>query len=286
MQGRQLDRDPGAVEHPGFARLRRQRRNGARISLEVALCVGACSRRLAQHVVRETDALGLEVAGPRHGLFHGPPHYELAAQDAHRLDHRLADHGLAGFCHRSAQEVAHVAKLVVAGQVHHPAREHQGPGGGVDEERFAPAQMAMPVGLGDLVADQAVGGVGVGNPQQGLGQAHEDDTLLVGKPVLVEEGFDAALAAPHRPHPAHQRGGALLHAPVRAGPATQLGQKGDDAGGFVGPVGGFDRQPLGIGLREVTREGHGAPAIRASFSPRQIRTYRDPRRGVRRAPCR
>ena len=47
--------------------------------------------------------------------------------------------------------------------------------------------------LADLLRDQRVGRVLVGNAQQRLGEAHQDDALLGGQPVLVHEGIDAAV---------------------------------------------------------------------------------------------
>ena len=66
-------------------------------------------------------------------------------------------------------------------------------GGGVDEQAVGGAQVLLPVPSADLLGDQRVGGVLVGDAQQRLGEAHQDDAFLRGQPVLVHEGVDAAV---------------------------------------------------------------------------------------------
>ncbi len=39
------------------------------------------------------------------------------------------------------------------------------------------AEVTLPVGAGDLVADQPVDGLGIGDAQQCLGEAHQRDAL-------------------------------------------------------------------------------------------------------------
>ena len=52
-----------------------------------------------------------------------------------------------------------------------PPGQHQCPSRGVDKDRIGMAEMARPIGLAELVADQLVDGLGVGNAQQGFGEA-------------------------------------------------------------------------------------------------------------------
>ena len=79
------------------------------------------------------------------------------------------------------------------------AGDQQAPGGGVDEERRALAEMRAPVARAELVADQPVGGGGVGDAQERLGEAHQGDALLAGERELLHQRVDArgagALAA-------------------------------------------------------------------------------------------
>ena len=55
--------------------------------------------------------------------------------------------------------------------------------------------MAIPILAADLVGDELVGGVGVGDAQQRLGEAHEHHALFGGERVFLHEGIDAALLA-------------------------------------------------------------------------------------------
>ena len=128
----------------------------------VALGIGHRARRLAEHVEGMAVALPLGVAGTVERFLDRPPHDELAGQDAHRRGHRLAPHRLA----RSRDEAAqYVAEIVVAVRAQQAAGQHQGPGRGVDEQRAGMAEMALPIGAGDLVADQPVDGLGIRDPQ-------------------------------------------------------------------------------------------------------------------------
>ncbi len=56
------------------------------------------------------------------------------------------------------------------------------------------AEMALPVGAGDLVADQPVDGLGIGDAQQRLGEAHQRDALGRGQRIFVQKRVEAALA--------------------------------------------------------------------------------------------
>jgi hypothetical protein len=51
------------------------------------------------------------------------------------------------------------------------------------------SEMSPPVGRLDLVLDQLIDGLGIRHPQQGLGQAHQPDTLRSGQPVLGEKAL-------------------------------------------------------------------------------------------------
>ena len=61
------------------------------------------------------------------------------------------------------------------------ARQHQAPGGGIDEQRLGLAQVVRPLPDRDLVGDQPVGRVGVRDAQQRLREAHQHDALLRGE---------------------------------------------------------------------------------------------------------
>ena len=53
----------------------------------------------------------------------------------------------------------------------------------------------------DGAGDQPVGGGGVGNAQQRLGEAEQQHPLLARQPIFVQEGIDAAALARGLPAP-------------------------------------------------------------------------------------
>ena len=94
--------------------------------------------------------------------------------------------------------------------------------------------MGLPVGLGDLVADQAVGRRRVGNPQQRLGQAQQHDAFLARQRKLADEGVEAALAVTAGAHGGDERarpaGDLLRHSGGELGTRQQR----IHMGGFLG----------------------------------------------------
>ncbi|MCY1235210.1 hypothetical protein D9M72_478170 [compost metagenome] len=75
------------------------------------------------------------------------------------------------------------------------AGQQQAPGGGVDEQRRALAQVRLPVGAADLVADQRVTRGLVGNAQQRLGQAHQRHAFLRRQREFLDQALHQAFAA-------------------------------------------------------------------------------------------
>ncbi|MPN07517.1 hypothetical protein SDC9_154787 [bioreactor metagenome] len=90
---------------------------------------------------------------------------------------------------------------------HQVAGDHQPPGGGIDKQRATLPEVGAPVALADLVADQQVHRLGIGNAQQCLGQAHQGDALLAGQGKLVHQVVDAARRLALRPHGRNQFAG-------------------------------------------------------------------------------
>ena len=74
-----------------------------------------------------------------------------------------------------------------------PTSQHQAPGGGVDEKAVGMAAVPIPVSVRNLFGNEGVGGLRIGDAQQGLGEAHQDDALFARKSVLAHEGVDAAM---------------------------------------------------------------------------------------------
>ena len=94
--------------------------------------------------------------------------------------------------------------------------------------------MLLPVALAQAVLDQLVGGRGIGDAQQRLGQAHEHHALVGGQVVLAQEGVHAAGRHPLGAHRAHQLLGSFAHARSRR--VVELGQRQQrvEAGRLVG----------------------------------------------------
>ena len=52
------------------------------------------------------------------------------------------------------------------------------------------ADVRVPVGIAEFVANQLVGRALIGNAQQGFGDTHQQDAFFGRKVVLAHEGFD------------------------------------------------------------------------------------------------
>ena len=264
-QRRQLDRDPGAGDRAASGRTLAYGVDRLPVAGHVALGVGMGARRLAQHVVAVAVALALGAGGAVERLLDGAAHDELPAHDAHGLDHGLADHRLADPLDQPRQDGARLPDLVGSGP-DHPAGQHQRPGRGVDENALAMSQMGVPIGAADLVGDQPVGGLRVGNPQQRLGQAHQRHALLGGQAVFLQERLQPAEAVAGLAHLSDQGGGARLPPLLRLAGQHRQRDQGVDRLGLVGPVDGGDggAQAVMAGQR-VAKERHGARTCRKSL---------------------
>ncbi|MCY1219377.1 hypothetical protein D9M72_313510 [compost metagenome] len=192
VQRRQLDRDARPAVHAAPVRGTADGVDRVFVGGAVAACVVGRERGLAEHVVRIAKALRLERARMRQRLADGFAGDELLAHHAHRHVHALADQRLAALADQP-RERGRQARLAVRG--HQLAREQQAPGGGVDEHRRAVPRVRLPLTLRDLVADERVARVGVGNAQQRLGQAHQRHAFLRRQRVLLQQALHQARAA-------------------------------------------------------------------------------------------
>jgi hypothetical protein len=78
---------------------------------------------------------------------------------------------------------------------HQLAGKQQAPGGGVNEQRRAAADVRLPVTVADFVADQRIAGGFVRNTQQRFRQTHQRHAFLRGKRKLLEQALDHTGAA-------------------------------------------------------------------------------------------
>ena len=185
----QLDRNARRLAEAAF-RLPRQAVEGAAIGVGIALGIREGLRRLAEHVEAVGEAFPAFGRGALQGFVDGPAEDEIAPEDFHRLAHRRADHGFAQPPDRAAQRRAPIVGAVVC-TFEHLSGQQQREGRGVDERAVELAELFRPVGSGELVGDQFVGGVRVGDAKQRLGQAHHRDSLVRAEVVGLQKRIDA-----------------------------------------------------------------------------------------------
>ena len=109
------------------------------------------------------------------GRVNGFTRHELLAHHPHGHVHAFANQRFSALADQPPQGGAHARFAVGADQF---AGEQQTPGRCVHEQRRTATEVGRPLPLGDLVADQGVAGVGIGNAQQGFGQTHQGHALL------------------------------------------------------------------------------------------------------------
>ncbi len=250
MERRQLHGQAGRRAHIVARDARADRGDRRAIAREIALGIGGGARRLAQHVVGMAISFALGRTRARQGFLDGAAHDELARQDADRSGHGLAHHRLA----RARDEaVQHRAPIVLVRLLHEPARQHQRPGRGVDEERLRMAEMARPIGWRELVADEAVDGGVIGDAQERLGEAEECDPLLRGEAVFRQEHVDAAGAVAALPRLGHELSRRAFDPALERGRDRRRLETARDGSGLVLAIG----RAHGLAQRIGRRRGLG-----------------------------
>ncbi len=86
--------------------------------------------------------------------------HELPPKKPHREIHGLSDHRLAASCERAAERSRH---SLLAARRHEPAGYQQSPRGGIHKPGRAGADMRAPVAVAELVANENVARLVVGN---------------------------------------------------------------------------------------------------------------------------
>jgi hypothetical protein len=203
MQGGQLHRHTGAQRRRSVAaaaRLAADRLDRGPVGGEITFSIGRGQRRLAEHVEGIQRTVWAARADAPQGVLDVAAHHELGAHDAHGVTDRGADHRFGGARHQPRQHRAHVMHVRRWNADDAPG-QHQPPGAGVDEQRVAPTEVLLPVGLGQAVGDQRLGSGVIGDAQQRLGQAHQSDAFFGRKVVLDHEGVQRGLLVAQRAHP-------------------------------------------------------------------------------------
>ena len=163
----------GQLDGKGVGRAHRI--DGARVGGQVVRGVLRGAGGFPQHV--EGEAIRPALGAPLHRVLDGLGEHELAGEDAHRLAHRGAHDRLAQPRDQPFYRRWKISFLGVMPFRQRP-RQHQRPVGGAGR---------APVAAGKLVANQRVGGVGVGNAQQRFGHAHQRDAFGCGEAVVAQE---------------------------------------------------------------------------------------------------
>jgi hypothetical protein len=179
--------------------------NCIRIRQEIALRVRGGAGALAQHV--EGIEKRATTIGARQRLFDRLAEHEMRAEQPH---------GLAGSGAHRRQAEPFDQRLDDAfrrlARMNDARRNAERPGRGRDQQRGRARIVMRPVAGFQLVLDQAVGGVGVGHPQQRLGQHHQRQAFLGGERISVQEILDSAEPADARADRLNQPRGALIDA--------------------------------------------------------------------------
>jgi len=254
VQGRQLDRDAGAVVDAAPI-------GGLADGVDRGLVIGEVAGRvlgrgggLAQHVVGITEPPRLEPAAIRERFRNGLPSDELLAHHPHGEVGAAADQRLAAAPDEPRQRARQARFAGGRGQA---PRHDEAPGRGIDEQRRAPPDMGAPVAVGDLVADQGVPRGIVRDAQQRLGEAHQGDALLARQRIFVDQPLDAApprLGAQRLDELAGGRGG-LEGRLGRQGRRIEQGRHAILLGPAIGRRDGGAQGRLRLDRRREGREG-------------------------------
>ena len=141
----------------------------------IGLGIVGGQRRFAQHIVGVAEAFVFQLAGVGQRFGDGFAGDELLAHQAHRHIDAFTNQRLAALADNAVQRTRQAGFVMGRDQL---AGKQQPPGGGVDEQRRAAADMRLPVAVADFVADQGVAGGFVRNAQQRFRQAHQRHALL------------------------------------------------------------------------------------------------------------
>ena len=162
------------------------RRNCILIGRKIARGVIICSRTFAQHI----KACGKPAIFARvhalHRLFDIAAHDKDLPHHPHRSTNGLADKGLA----RARDQTLKAAAFVFA---QYRFAKHQPPCCAVDQDARRLPLMRAPIGIGQLVSNQQVGGVGIGHAQERLGKREQGCAFLAAQTVFLQKPVHPAI---------------------------------------------------------------------------------------------
>ena len=158
----------------------------------IGLSIVGGQRRFAQHIVGVAEAFVFQLTGVGQRFGDGFAGDELLAHQAHRHIDAFTNQRFAAFADNTVQRARQAGFVMGGDQL---AGKQQPPGGGVDEQRRAAADMRLPVAVADFVADQGIAGGFVGNAQQRFRQAHQGHAFLRGERELLQQALHHSGAA-------------------------------------------------------------------------------------------
>ncbi|CCJ97676.1 hypothetical protein BN130_138 [Cronobacter malonaticus 507] len=149
--------------------------NSLLIGDHVSLRVGSGECRFAQHIVGVAEAFFFKLARVGQRLGDGFAGHELFAHQTHRHVHAFADQRLAALTNNAVERARQAGFVVRRDQT---ASKQQAPGSGVNEQRWAAANVRLPVAVADFVADQRITRGFIRDTQQRFGKAHQRHAFL------------------------------------------------------------------------------------------------------------
>lgn len=152
---------------------------------------------------------------------------------SHGIGDGLTDHRLPRPAKELAPDALEIPPRLI--ETDNAAREHECEGGSVNEQRLGFSQMLVPISVAQLVADQAVGGFGIGHAQQGFRKAHQHHAFLRGERIFLQQRIDAAIGGP-RADAVHQFAGKRLSGGVFGGCEFGAGKQLRGEGVFFGEI--------------------------------------------------
>ncbi len=204
FERRELHRQVGAFVDRRALALRANGVERLLIRFAVTLCVRPGARAFAQACRRSTATArpsspsASSASSMVRPTTNSPPMMRMARRNG-GTQHRRAD---------PARQVLQPRGGFVASlrrRVDQLARQHQTPGGGIHPRGRRRSGMRRPVARRDLVGNQAVGRLVIGDAQQAFGQAHQRHAFLVGQRELLKERVQQRPLAGTGPSARNQR---------------------------------------------------------------------------------
>ena len=116
--------------------------------------------------------------------------HEIATEDLHRLTDGRPDDRFTETADGPSKRGLPIVGTVLR-TFQHFAGKQKGEGRGIDERGLGLTEFLRPGGAGQLVRDQLVGGMRVGNAKQRLGEAHHRNALIAAEVVCLQKRVEA-----------------------------------------------------------------------------------------------